>query len=746
MSYARMPSLFLSLLLIIAGDAAAQQTQSPPREGQRVTMGRDLAFSIVPPWRLVGDRRTWVNELTITTSGGLLVARAVVTREDQRSTERSRQRLLVTAGPATRGGELFLFRGWPAFRSSTTENLLNRRGQVTENAYRHHVLAIAAGATFITVDISDYGSADGAVSALLDSVTIPTARDVKAGEREIATLRDLRNKPWDTVNPIQLPAVRRGDYPILIDRGFKPAVRVVGGTGEVEITASPNGRNIVVGTNSGYANSTDYGATFTLGAGATPFPVITTRGDPSTGYGVTGAFYMSYLGNPAGGGTGANAFNGCTVPVAASSDNGATWAFRGDARQCANTVSATSNCFADQEHITADARNPGRRRVGRLVRNADQVYAVWREFSATVGSGSPTTCNGISTATTGFARVSRVACSRDGGRTWSVAPVVSTAPTFDYSKITVGRDGRVYIVSALMKSDGWTDLYVDQFSSCMKGFNREAFFPHVVGWYKTPKCTVGLDRCSNLGSPTIAVSPDFGDLVWIGASFPADDNNDRVIVALSSTSGTDFFGWRQISDNVPGRKFMPWICVTGKHLFASWYDRRPSNGVASDNSLTDFYLGRMDFEFPGPKVGANINMSVNADSHCSSGWPSGARDVTAATDCKIGQPQAYGVCTSFVTTPPTTGANCVPGAVPGTCPITQTCASPGLGVPKYGDYNGLACGGGYAFAAWTTATAPIAGAPAGLAVWVRPYQAEVQGPLFTKWGVNALVQQWWKGP
>ena len=192
----------------------------------------------------------------------------------------------------------------------------------------------------------------------------------------------------------------------------------------------------------------------------------------------------------------------------------------------------------------------------------------------------------------------------------------------------MGRDGRVYIVSAFRKPDKpgsdkseWTELWVDQFSACTNGFNRQFGFPHVVGWYKTPGCPVGLDRCSNLGSPTIAVSPDFGDLVWIGASFPSDANNDRVIVALSSDGGNNFFGWREISDSVPGRKFMPWVCVTGKHLFASWYDRRPSNGVATDNSLTDFYLGRMDFEFFQPKMSANINMSVNADSHCSSGWP-----------------------------------------------------------------------------------------------------------------------------
>jgi hypothetical protein len=264
-----------------------------------------------------------------------------------------------------------------------------------------------------------------------------------------------------------------------------------------------------------------------------------------------------------------------------------------------------------------------------------------------------------------------------------------------------------------------------------------------VGWLKTPSCAVGLDRCSNLASPTIAVSPDFGDLVWIGASFPSDANNDRVIVALSSDGASSFFGWKEISDTVPGRKFMPWICVTGKHLFATWFDRRPSNGVGADNSLTDFYLGRMDFEMGGPKVSANINMSVNADSQCSSGWPNGTRVASSATLCTI-QPQNYGLCTNFTTAPPTIAGNCTPGAVPGTCGPTFTCVAVNGGSPKYGDYNGLGCAAGYAFAAWSTATGPTAGAPAGINVWVRPYQAEIVGSAFDKWGVKLTTDKWWK--
>jgi len=76
--------------------------------------------------------------------------------------------------------------------------------------------------------------------------------------------------------------------------------------------------------------------------------------------------------------------------------------------------------------------------------------------------------------------------------------------------------------------------------------------------------------------------------------------------------------------------------------------------------------------------------------------------------------------------------------------VTAQMQSPGA--PKYGDYNGLACAGGYAFAAWTTATAPTAGAPAGMNVWVRSYQADLEAPPFSKWRQKAAVRTWWKEP
>src|SRR5215471_17684111 len=132
-------------LFVLASTEVTAQVSSVPRGEQRVLMAGDLSLTVAPPWQLVGDLRNWVNELQITNDAGLLVARAVINRENQKTAERARQRLLVTAGPAQREGELFLFQGWPAYRNSTSERLRNRAGELTETPYRHHVLAIAAG-------------------------------------------------------------------------------------------------------------------------------------------------------------------------------------------------------------------------------------------------------------------------------------------------------------------------------------------------------------------------------------------------------------------------------------------------------------------------------------------------------------------------------------------------------------------------------------------------------------------------
>jgi hypothetical protein len=79
---------FLSLFIVLA---SSEVTAQVPRGEQRVAMARDLSFTVAPPWQLVGDRRDWVNELQITNDAGLLVARAVINRENQKTADRAQR-------------------------------------------------------------------------------------------------------------------------------------------------------------------------------------------------------------------------------------------------------------------------------------------------------------------------------------------------------------------------------------------------------------------------------------------------------------------------------------------------------------------------------------------------------------------------------------------------------------------------------------------------------------------------------
>jgi hypothetical protein len=77
----RVPACLCLLLVAFGSAEVTAQSESPPRGEQRVAMTQDLSFAVAPPWRLVGDRRNWVNELQITNDTGLLVARAVINLE-----------------------------------------------------------------------------------------------------------------------------------------------------------------------------------------------------------------------------------------------------------------------------------------------------------------------------------------------------------------------------------------------------------------------------------------------------------------------------------------------------------------------------------------------------------------------------------------------------------------------------------------------------------------------------------------
>ncbi|MEP7247100.1 MAG: hypothetical protein ABI885_25915 [Gammaproteobacteria bacterium] len=692
----------IMLVLFVAATASAQQPSELRMQG-------NVVVTFTTPWTQVGPSRPWVNELRIASpTDGAIAAEIFVTVEDQLNPQRAARRIVDVAGPEGTGGEIFAFEGWPAFRGTYDAQLRPRVAPAPSTAVRTITLAIAEGKYFILAQgrVFDVSNPEIAahVERVIRSLRIPANPTTGDGGSGLSKLRDQR-RMRDT-SPA-LPTVRSAGSAPVRDRGLGNAVLAVTGAGEVEIAVSKTGKSVLVATNAGYANSQDSGVTYSQNPrspGGFPFN-FATRGDPTTTRATLGNFFLSYLGDPRGVGTAANgsAVDACTVAIARSSNAAAPWVFRGHAVQCARNLSANSNCFPDQQHIAADEFNSSRA-IGRspsgarFVTRDEQLYAVWRNFSATIGDpNAPTTCDAISTGSP----TARASCSVDGGTTWSSSPIpVGVGKDFDQTRLTVGRDGSVYIVTALdSPSPNRVDYYIDKLSSCESGFNREPGFPHRLATADRLECPPGLDRCENVGMPSVTVSKQFADLVWVGGLFPVSPFDDEMRVAMSSDGGLSFHGWRVISDATAAHRYFPWLCASGDHLFATWYDRRAAVGsVPSDVSLTDFYLGVVDLEPGGPKTKRNINLSRAPDSQCMSGWPGGAKPdaMTASTKC--------------------------PSAAPA--------ATSGKGVPKYGDYNGLSCAADTAYAAWASNVIPNnPGVPAvGLSVWARTYEASRPAP------------------
>lgn len=142
---------------------------------------------------------------------------------------------------------------------------------------------------------------------------------------------------------------------------------------------------------------------------------------------------------------------------------------------------------------------------------------------------------------------------------------------------------------------------------------------------------------------------------------------------------------------------MPWICTLDGAAIVTWYDRSaaaPATPAAATNDLTNYMLART---FVGgiPGVFSTINLSVNPDPQCASGWPVAPRNKNDATSCT--NPQTAGVCR-----PKNPKIRCDFNIG---CSGSDVCDTDD-GQPKYGDYNGNACAAHHVYTAWASATSP----------------------------------------
>ncbi len=475
-----------------------------------------------------------------------------------------------------------------------------------------------------------------------------------------------------------------------------PVLAVAGGA-EISVAVSEDGDDIVVATNGGFSFSNDGGQTFNAGGG-TPGPNNSVDGDPSVTWGDSDTFYYGFIGFP----NGTPAWNnqtGCSTGISASTDGGQTFPFVANATFCPN--GGANVCFPDQEHIAADRTN--------AAAGGDQVYSVWRNFTPVAGA-NPATCllgQGIATAS--------IVCSQDSAANWTATAVIGAG---DFPRVTVGSDGFVYVA---MRSGG--NIMLNKFSSCANGLNQQAGFPVTVSAFNMVQCPVaGLDRCNNgniLSSPTVAVSDEDPDDVFVAFATNTAAGNENVQVHMSTNGGSSFSRVRTVNTGVTAQRFMPWVCSENGRAFVTYYDRR--NATAANNDLTGFFLGEAIPGRFGLFLGTEIDLTGGvSDPQCASGWPCNVRNQNDSESCAV-QPQNAGVCLN----PAGGGSNA-------RCDFSNGCPNPaevcftGGGCPKYGDYNYSACANGRIITAWSSATPPagIAGAvPAGINTYVQVVDA-----------------------
>jgi hypothetical protein len=454
------------------------------------------------------------------------------------------------------------------------------------------------------------------------------------------------------------------------------------GIGELEIEATPDASKIVIASNSGLTFSTDSGLTFSTGN-----PGTFGLKDPTLTRAVSGAFYLGGVAFP----NNVLGFTGCADAVNQSTDNGASFTLRGFSASCPATGSI---CLPDQPHIAADK--------GRAAPNTgDLIYAVWRNFTPTPCLSCPPTCQKLITSPAW--QTSNIACSKDGGLTWTLPTPLPGGG--DHPRVAVGADGKVYVVLL----DG-NSVKLSRFSSCSEGLALDPGFPVTVTNDAGVACPEpGLDRCDDaISSQMVAPDPASALHIFVTYARHMDDGGKFELIYSheSNDGGSSFSGQQIVSSISKVHRFLPWSCSTMGTVFVGWYDRQAALGGAT-NDLTDYVVGSPIFPSP-------VNLSINPDPQCASGWPTPPRDQNDSEDCTV-QPQNAGQCQNG-----SGGGSLKPcDYSSSSCPSGESCKT-GRGRPKYGDYNGIACADNNVIAAWASATAPPgAPAPGGIAIFSR---------------------------
>ena len=717
-----------SVTVATRADTPVPRAVSPKIDvGRRaITIDEGISLRFPETWAVSGSK--YRNAVELITKGAKGTesapeARTLIAVERRLNHDEAVDRLAEIASAHSGTLTYLSIGGWPAMQLRYREPLpeVERPGQpddlrresvsVEERMALHTLTAIAVQETVVRLDTTVAPKADEMLARQAEDIArktiLPARSNPKDTSDEVQRLRALKSpavrKPTPPPNGSAVPHTSAlGAQPRMGGTGASalPAV-FVGGSSETGAGVSTNGLGMIVVSNLAATSiSTNGGVTFksTPAAAAFPFPNI---GDPFAAVGRSGNFYVVNIGLPGG----ATAPTGCSDSVIFSSDGGATFAFAGNAALCPATGGAM--CLPDQPHIAADRFNAS-------FGGGDQVYAVWRNFALVGGIGGPANCRGI---TWGVMHPS-LSCSTDSGASWS-APVAIGGD--DFPRVTVGQDGFVYVVMRYGR-----DVLLYKYTSCNSGLVALQGFPKkVISWIDDPTCPLpGLDRCHwSLTAPTVAVDDTNPSHVYVTTT-KSTSANDDILVIDSVDNGLTWRTPITVNTSVSARRFMPWICTAAGNAYVGWYDRRAAAATgAASNDLTDFFLGSATMRNGQLVPDGELNLTGTSDPQCASGWPTPPRDYRDSESCTV-QPQLAGTCLKNIIG----GGSGTPcDFSSGPCPFGEGCWTGGGG-PKYGDYNGIACGPDRVLATWASATAPV-GVPSTTGIQVFADVETVNGNL-----------------
>ena len=523
----------LAAAIVLTNIGCAHLTPPPPSVPKQLTIRPHVSVTFGPNWQQSGQNYARAYELVRidpdeSRRGGPSppypshLARIVITTEPRRGHDDALQRLRDIA--RSYDGELSFYAigGWPAVEVRFQERLPQpdiKDGVGPPSPAPLVPRAVVAVATpDVVVDFDIWLAPDSAPELLNEAVAIAKtttfaraedkdelARDIEALEQWSRSGRPPSQTPTPSSSAAEGPEIN-------VNPG--PPTSVQSGIGELEIVSTPNGSSIVIGSNSGLTFSTNSGLAFSPGN-----PGTFGLSDPTLTRGASGNVYLGVMAFPAN----VLGFTGCADAISTSSNNGATFSAVGFSAKCPTTGSI---CLPDQPHIAADSLNQS-------PQGTDQLYAVWRNFTPTPCLSCPPTCNSLgSFPYPPTWQTSVIACSQDGGATWTAPTPLSGGG--DHPRVAVGADGKVYAVLL----DG-NSVKLSRYSSCTAGLELDSGFPVTVADDAGVNCPEpGLDRCSDSLSSQM-VAPDLNAVSHIFVTYARHigDGNFEWIYSRESNDG-----------------------------------------------------------------------------------------------------------------------------------------------------------------------------------------------------------------